>query len=132
MGRFAGLCKDYLIREKNFISYTVNCGATSDPDQAKEISFQNITGARNRVQTLFCIDMAAPLDNDQWNFVVRCFQKRHLLAHTMGVIDNDYVKRANDPKAILGRKITIDADEVIELVKLLEIVGSHLYKNLST
>ena len=84
------------------------------------------------MQTLFCIDMAAPLDNDQWNFVVRCFQKRHLLAHTMGVIDNDYVKRANDPKAILGRKITIDADEVIELVKLLEIVGSHLYKNLST
>lgn len=103
----------------------------SDPDQAKEISYQNITNAKTRVQTLFGFNMASSLDVNQWDFLVRCFQKRHLLAHTMGVIDEEYIKKANDPKAILGRKIVIDTDEVLQLTQILEIVGNDLHKNLS-
>jgi hypothetical protein len=104
----------------------------SDQDQAKETSFQNINNAKNRVQTLFGFNMASSLDVNQWDFLVRCFQKRHLLAHTMGVIDEEYIKKANDPKAILGRKIVIDADEVIQLTQILGIVGNDLHRNLST
>ncbi len=103
----------------------------SDQDQAKEISFQNINKAKNRVQTLFGFNLASSMDVNQWDFLVRCFQKRHLLAHTMGVIDEEYIKKANDPKAILGRKIVIDADEVIQLTQILGIVGNDLHKNLS-
>lgn len=103
----------------------------SDQDQAKEISFQNINNAKNRVQTLFGFNMASSMDVNQWDFLVRCFQKRHLLAHTMGVIDEEYIKKANDPKAILGRKIVIAADEVIQLTQILGIVGNDLHKNLS-
>ncbi len=113
----------------------VTCSAfsnkASDPDQAKEISFQNINNAKIRVQSLFNFNMASSLDDAQWDFIVRCFQKRHLLAHTMGVIDEEYIKKANDPKAILGRKIVIDVDEVLQLTQILEIVGNDLHKNLS-
>jgi len=103
----------------------------SDPDQAKEISFQNLEGARKKVQTLFGFDLANGINTNDWVFVVRCFQKRHLLAHTMGVIDDQYIKKANDPKAILGRKITIDPDEVLQLIKILEMVGNDLHRTLS-
>jgi hypothetical protein len=102
----------------------------SDQEQAKEISFQNINNARNRVQTLFGFNMASSLDDAQWDFIVRCFQKRHLLAHTMGVIDEEYIKKANDPKATLGRKIVIDSDEVLQLTHILGIVGNDLHRNL--
>lgn len=103
----------------------------SDQDQAKEISFQNIANARNRVQTLFGFNIASSMDDDQWNLIVRCFQKRHLLAHTLGVIDEEYIKKANDPKALLGRKLVIDSDEVLQLTKILEMVGNDLHRNLS-
>jgi hypothetical protein len=102
-----------------------------DPDKAKEISFQNISGARQRVQGTFNFDIAAIIDNTQWELIIRCFQKRHLLAHTMGVVDEEYITKANDSSAIVGRKIVIRSDEVKDLVKLLAIVGKNFHHNLS-
>jgi hypothetical protein len=100
-------------------------------ERAKDVSFQNIVNAKNRVQTLYGFDLADSLDDNQWASIVRCFQKRHLLAHTMGVIDEDYIKKASDPSAIIGRIISIDSDEVKRLIQLLEIVGGNLHKRLS-
>ncbi len=112
-----------------------SCSAFSEKatnkDQAKEISFQSIANAKNRIQVLYDFDLVESLDNSQWTFIIRCFQKRHLLAHTMGVIDEDYVRKASDPSAIIGRKISIDSDEVKQLIQLLEIIGENLHKRLS-
>ena len=105
---------------------------SSDENQAKEISFQNILNARNRIQTLCGIDFSSAIDEKEWETIIRCFQKRHLLAHTMGVIDDDYIKKSKDSKAILGRKIVITQDEVIELVQLLKKIGSNLFEKLNS
>lgn len=102
----------------------------SDPDKANDISFQNIEGARKKVQDLFGFDLASEIVSDDWDFVVRCFQKRHLLAHKMGVIDEEYVKKAHDRQAVAGRKITIAPDEVIKLTGLLKTIGTNLVDNL--
>jgi len=102
----------------------------SDPDKAKDISFQNIEGARKKVQDLFGLDLANGFLTDDWDFVVRCFQKRHLLAHKMGVIDEEYVKKAHDPQATPGRIITIAPDEVLKLAGLLKTIGRNLVDNL--
>jgi hypothetical protein len=102
----------------------------SEEEKAKEITFQNIEGARVRIQSLFAFDLARDISADDWRFIVRCCQKRHLLAHTMGVIDEDYIKKAQDPEAILGRTIRISPDEVTMLVKLLREIGNSLAENL--
>lgn len=104
---------------------------STDEIQAKEISFQNILSARNRIQTLFGIDFAATISETEWETIIRGFQKRHLFAHKMGVIDEEYVKRTNVPTTHLGRKVTISQDEVIELSRLLKIIGKDLYDKLS-
>ncbi|MCL4272256.1 MAG: hypothetical protein KJZ77_00165 [Anaerolineales bacterium] len=104
----------------------------ADVEQAKEISFQNLEGARKKVQSLFGFDIADTVETDDLQFVVRCFQKRHLLAHTMGVIDKDYVKKAHDPRAIVGRKITIVPDEVIKLAGILKTIGEKIVDNLKS
>lgn len=109
---------------------TAYSNKASDSDQAKEISFQNIEAARRKVQTLFGFDLASGMDSDGWVFVVRCFQKRHLLAHKMGVIDEEYVNKAQDPQAIVGRKVTIVPDEVMRLTALLKIIGKNIVDSL--
>jgi hypothetical protein len=103
---------------------------STNPDQAKEISFQNIESARRKVQTLFDFDLANGVNEDDWKFIVRFFQKRHLLAHKMGVTDAEYVKKAHDPHAVVGRKITIAPDDVIKLVGLLRTIGKNIVDNL--
>jgi len=55
------------------------------------------------------------------------FQKRHLLAHKMSVIDEDYLQKANDPRAIVGRKVQVTADEVAAAITIIETLGKTLY-----
>lgn len=44
---------------------------STDPQKAAIISFQNIKCARNNIQQLFNIDIAAPLTADEWKQVVK-------------------------------------------------------------
>lgn len=105
---------------------------STDENQAKDLSFQNIFSARKRIMTLFRIDFASTITETEWEAIIRCFQKRHLLAHKMGVIDEEYIAKAKDLNAILGRKVAITQDEVIELMRLLKIIGNNLYEKLNS
>jgi hypothetical protein len=45
----------------------------------------------------------------------------------MGVVDEDYIKKAHDPSAILGRKITISRHEVTATISIIETLGRRLF-----
>ena len=92
-----------------------------------EIRFQNLPGARRNVQEKFGFDFADGLTAEQWQYVSRVFQKRHLLAHKMGVIDDEYVQRANDPGAVAGRKVQVSPNEVRSSIETIEILGRRLF-----
>jgi hypothetical protein len=92
-------------------------------DQAKKLSFQNLGQARSSFRDLFSRDFAQNLTVSEWEFVVRCFQKRHLFAHKMGIVDNAYKQKTNDPETMVGRKIRITAEELHELIPLLIQLG---------
>lgn len=94
------------------------------PDLAESISFQNLIKAREKVLAAFGHDLASCLTKDGWTFVCRCFQKRHLLAHRMGVVDEQYVQVARDATVAVGRKIDVKPDEVLRLVETLKKIGS--------
>lgn len=99
---------------------------SSNPKKAEDIRFQNLSGAQTNLQKYFCFDLGSSLTADEWDTAIRCFQKRHLLAHNSGVIDADYIKKANDPTAVEGRKVTITSDEVTELIELIRKLGAYL------
>ena len=105
---------------------------SNDEGQAQEVTFQNLRGAQTKVKKLFGFDIENGIDQQDWDFVIQSFQKRHLLAHKMGVIDDEYIKKAKDPKAVVGRKIVITQDEVLQLVQLLRTVGNNLFDNLKS
>ncbi len=98
--------------------------------KSESISFQNLIRAQNRIQEIFSFDLAAGLTDLEWNLVCRCFQKRHLLAHKMGIVDDTYIKSAKDPQAEIGHKILIESEEVIALAGAIRKLGTYLNQQL--
>jgi hypothetical protein len=101
------------------------------PAKAENISFQNLPRAAMKVQNLFGFDLSGGLSADEWAFAGQCFQKRHLAAHKMGVVDQEYLDATSDSAATLGRKIVVETAEVERLLGLLELLGRHLVSGLT-
>lgn len=84
----------------------------AEPDKAGRVSFQNIRRAHDALKLHFGFDAEAVLGAETMAALHRAFQKRHLLAHRMGVVDEDYLRQTADPEAHEGRRVTISASEV--------------------
>jgi hypothetical protein len=111
--------------------YRLNAPRAAKDAAALRMSFQDLTRARERLMRAFGIDLAAGVSSDQWERAVRCFQKRHLLAHAMGVVDEAYIRQTGDVTAAIGRKVRIEADEVTSLVRTLRQLGTYLVEQLN-
>lgn len=107
-------------------SCRVHASSATTPAKAENISFQNLTGARKNVQDLFGFDLSGGVDVGGWDFACRCFQKRHLLAHRMGVVDESYVRATGDQSVVVGRKVPISSQEVTKLIDTLKSLGAWL------
>lgn len=100
---------------------------SSKPSKAESIRFQNLEGAQKNVLDCFGFDIASQLIRDDWQLIIRSFQKRHLLQHRSGVVDEEYLAKANDPHARLGRKVELSGDEVRQLIKVVREMGGHFF-----
>ena len=74
--------------------------------------------------------MATALTAQELEMAIRCFQKRHVLEHRSGVVDEEYKAKANDPKAIVGRKVGLSKDEVRRLIGVVRRLGAHVYSEM--
>jgi hypothetical protein len=104
----------------------VHASKAANSSKAEAISFQNLGGAQKNVQSIFGFDLSAGLLADEWLSLTRCFQKRHLLAHNMGIVDEEYLRKTNDPQARVGRKIAILAEEVQAMLGQTKRLGAFL------
>jgi len=111
-------------------SLRVATDLATTPAQVPQVSCQNIDRLRARVLKLFGIDVASPFTPDEWSLLVRAFQKRHLIAHKMGVIDQAYVAATRDSDAVVGRKIALDPAEVQAVFPLVRRLGKHVWDEL--
>ncbi len=103
---------------------------SSNPVKAQNISFQNIEGAQTNLVTLFSIDITQAISTIEWNDLKKLFQKRHLLAHKMGVIDQSYISATGESPGLIGRKVEISSQEVRDAVKYLVSIGQYFYDQL--
>ena len=108
----------------------VHASKAVDSIQAGKLSFQNLTGTRSRILSLFRIDMKHGLSETQWEFMVRFFQMRHLIGHTMAALDEDYIRRTGDSSAVPGRKIRVSTGQVRELLAPIAVVAKCLSEEL--
>ncbi len=96
--------------------------------QPFKISFQSIDGAKDKVLRETGFNLADALDVCDWSFVTAQFQKRHLLAHKLGIVDADYVGKTGCSSSLLGRKVTITDSDVRVLVAHLKTLAKALYR----
>lgn len=92
-----------------------------------KISFQNLSGANDRISRLFGKGFQGCIGQGEWSFIQVQFQNRHLLAHTMGVIDEDYIRKTGGRGGDLGRAIMITKDEVVKTIAILEQMADFLF-----
>ena len=93
----------------------IHANRARSPVKAEKMNFQNLETARKKFLDLFGIDLSTQVGPDEWRAAVVAFQKRHLIAHRLGVIDQDYINKSTDSQAVVGRKTIVDADEVKRL-----------------
>lgn len=99
--------------------------------QPFKISFQSIEAAKDKLVRPTGFDLAAALDGGAWHFVTVQFQKRHLLAHKLGVIDAEYVSKTGCAPSLIGRKVTITDGDVRALVTYLKNLAEALYHGIA-
>ena len=107
----------------------VHADRARNPARAEKISFQNLEGARAGVLDLFGIDLSAGVVAEEWRAAVMAFQKRHLVVHKFGVVDQEYLSKTGDTCAVVGRKISIDTDDVKELAKIINTLAPRIWGN---
>jgi hypothetical protein len=120
---------DHLIGDalENVVSAFDGFGREVCSQKNFDVRFQSLASARRRVQEQFGFGFAGGLSVDDWERVCQAFLKRHLLAHKMGVVDDEYLSKANDTAAVIGRKIRVDRDEVSSTILLVEALGRQLF-----
>lgn len=104
---------------KNTVSTFDAFGRATTEHEGTKISFQNLDHAEVQLQSTGH-SLRAHTTREEWDFLTTSFQKRHVLTHNMGVIDEQYLQRANEPDAIIGRKIRLKKHEVERTIDLLD------------
>lgn len=117
-----------------FDSFGRNCVRLFTKDtnlSGLEISFQNIKKVRARIREIFGFDFMSGLTDEQINQVVKNFQKRHLITHNDGVIDDTYIKVTKDSGAVIGRKIALLSGDIEEMLSSIDAIAQNLQSGLS-
>ena len=104
----------------------VHANKARTPTKAEKMNFQNLEGTRKGFLDLFGIDLSTAVEPEEWRAAALAFQKRHLIAHKLGVVDQDYLKKTGDTRAVVGRKIRIGTDDVKELMRIIEVLALHI------
>jgi hypothetical protein len=104
----------------------LHANTSADSKKVENVSFQNLEGARQNMNGLFNLDIAAGLADDEWKAAVRAFQKRHLVSHKMGVVDEEYLRKSGDSDTAVGRKVNVAADEVRAIGRIIGKLGRYL------
>ncbi|MEA2919061.1 MAG: hypothetical protein QOJ15_11142 [Bradyrhizobium sp.] len=91
-------------------------------------TFQNLETVRSNIRDNFGTDIAALVLDDEWKEALIAFQKRHLVSHKMGVVDQSYIEKTGDSRHAVGRKIEITAVEVRDLSRTLKMLAEDIAK----
>ena len=93
---------------------------TAAAQQARRNAFQNLTAGSDLWHVATGKRYSDYLDPAELAVLKRGFQQRHLLAHTQGIVDQDYVSRSGDTSYQPGQRLVVREDSVRRYVDLIE------------
>lgn len=78
--------------------------------------FQRLDGTRDWFLEQFNFDIFAILDDGEVENLYLLFNKRHILTHNLGIIDEKYLRRTGLRQDLLDHKVDVSVDEVIAAI----------------
>ena len=105
----------------------VHASRATNPERASKLSFQNLERAMRNVSQLFGFELDNDLHENQSRAGIQAFQKRHLLAHKLGIVDAEYMEKSGDTYAVIGRKVTISTQDVHQLISVVKLLAKNLH-----
>lgn len=88
--------------------------------------FQNLTESNDLWNQAIGARYDSMLQAGGYKKLGRYFQRRHLLAHTEGIVDQAYIDRSGDTRYSVGQRLVIRPESVVELAALLERLAGEL------
>jgi hypothetical protein len=93
--------------------------------RARRNAFQNLTDGSDLWHSATGKRYADYLDTGELAALTRFFQQRHLLAHTQGLVDADYVSRSGDTAYQIAQRLVVREAAVRECLLLVEkLIGA--------
>lgn len=92
--------------------------ANSTQHPHKGAVFQRLDDASMLWQQASGIGYGAFLSNQELSRLKLLFQRRHVLSHRQGIVDQQYIDRSGDTAYSVGQRLVTRESDVIELVRL--------------
>jgi hypothetical protein len=89
---------------------------------AEKGQFQNLEATRQFFKQHCSVDVFAQLNDSEWLYLRRLFQKRHLRTHATEVIDDRYINQIPEDTHLLGRPPALSLAEFEAAAEALRMV----------
>ena len=96
------------------------------------LSFQQIGQAEESIRKWFGIEIFFGLKPEDQRFLNREFNRRHLLVHRAGRVDDEYLQKTGDTSVKLHQSIRVQSSDVARLAKLLFQCAQNFFEQFSS
>jgi hypothetical protein len=87
----------------------------------------NITKASSSIKEWFDIAFLDGIKEVDQEFLKRCFNRRHLIMHNAGRVDDEYLRNTEDSSVKLHQVVRIRSKEIPRLLELLRKTARNLF-----
>ena len=92
----------------------------------ENLSFQRLFETADRLQQWFGIDLLKGISEGDRTFLKKMLQRRHILTHNGGKVDQDYLDQSGDKSVRLNERIRIASNEARRLIPLMRSLAKNL------
>jgi hypothetical protein len=96
--------------------------------EVEQISFQQVIKAHELVCQFFGIELLDEIIDVDKQFLNKMFNRRHILIHNAGRVDQEYLNRTSDSGVKLHQKIAVRSREIERLIPLLKKMAKNLFQ----
>lgn len=102
--------------------------ATEDrKKEIKKISFQMLDESEKKVDHFFSIKISKGLSSDDLAFLRKMINRRHIIVHNSGIVDEQYLKKTEDSSVRMNERVKISVDDIKKTVRLLKVRGENFF-----
>jgi Zn finger protein HypA/HybF involved in hydrogenase expression len=94
----------------------------------EKISYQQIVKADEMMRSYFGIELLKDFGSSEKDFLNKMFNRRHILTHNAGRVDQEYLDRTSDSGVRLHEKIAVRSREIARLILLLKKIAANLFE----